>query len=364
MRVALYHHLGPGGAARFVGETVRRSRHDITWFHVDGAEGIDAADDNGGEHRRYRRPRGGRVAAADLAAIERRVANDVDRGGFDVLLAHPCRIFQAPGVLRASRTPSLYYAHEPRRRSFEAGYEHGSGLRRVYDQVLGRRDRAAVAAASRVAVNSVFTAEAVRAVYGREATVCRPGVDPVAFPYAGAPRKPSVLLVGGLERSKNHDSVIDAVGRLDARSRPDVHLVHNRGSHADECRLRARAAQHGVRLHLHAGISDGDLVQQYQDAAVTVCAAVLEPFGLTALESIACGTPVLAVNRGGFREVVEDGSTGRLVEPTVDALVRGIRDYVEHPTALALATRDAVVARWSWEECADAVDRACEDAAR
>lgn len=363
MRVALYHHLGPGGAARLVRETVRRSRHDITWFRVDGSEGMDSTGSDM-EERRYRCPRGGRVAVADLAFLERRVASDIDAGGFDLLLAHPCRIFQAPGVLRASRTPSLYYANEPRRRSFEAGYEHRPGLRRAYDNVLGRRDRAAVAAASGLAVNSVFTAESIRAVYGRDATVCRPGVDSLAFSYSGSPRQPSLLVVGGLERAKNHDAVIAAVGRLDQRTRPDVHVVHGRGSPVDEHRLRASAGQHGVRLHLHQGISDEELVQRYHGAAVTVCAAVLEPFGLTALESIACGTPVVAVNRGGFREVVEEGVTGRLVEPTVDALALGIRDQLEHGTVLALATRDAVVDRWSWEACADAVDRACEAVAR
>src|SRR5258708_10719933 len=40
-----------------------------------------------------------------------------------------------------------------------------------------------------------------------------------------------------------------------------------------------------------------------------------EPFGMVALESLACGTPVVAYRRGGLTEVVIDGHSGRLVAP-------------------------------------------------
>jgi glycosyltransferase involved in cell wall biosynthesis len=40
-----------------------------------------------------------------------------------------------------------------------------------------------------------------------------------------------------------------------------------------------------------------------------------EPFGLTIIEAMACGTPVVAFNRGAMPELIVDGVTGYLVEP-------------------------------------------------
>ena len=45
-----------------------------------------------------------------------------------------------------------------------------------------------------------------------------------------------------------------------------------------------------------------------------------EPFGLVMIESMACGTPVIAFNRGSVAEIVEDGLTGFIVEDETSAV--------------------------------------------
>jgi len=57
----------------------------------------------------------------------------------------------------------------------------------------------------------------------------------------------------------------------------------------------------------------------------TLCLSRLEPFGLTALESLCTGTPVVALGEGGFRETVVDGRNGYVVEPEAQS----VRDAIE-----------------------------------
>ena len=46
-----------------------------------------------------------------------------------------------------------------------------------------------------------------------------------------------------------------------------------------------------------------------------------EPFGLSMIEAMACGSPVLAMRRGSVKEVVEDGLTGHIVDSIEEAMV-------------------------------------------
>ena len=74
-----------------------------------------------------------------------------------------------------------------------------------------------------------------------------------------------------------------------------------------------------------------------------------EPFGLSVVESLACGTPVIACNRGSMPELIEDGVTGFLVDGP-DAAVDAINRIDEIDRA---ACRAAVSARFTVDRMAD-----------
>ncbi|MGH6642318.1 MAG: glycosyltransferase, partial [Bradyrhizobium sp.] len=74
-----------------------------------------------------------------------------------------------------------------------------------------------------------------------------------------------------------------------------------------------------------------------------------EPFGLSVVESLACGTPVIACNRGSMPELIDDGVTGFLVD-SPDAAVDAIKRIDEIDRA---ACRAAVSARFTVDRMAD-----------
>jgi glycosyltransferase involved in cell wall biosynthesis len=99
---------------------------------------------------------------------------------------------------------------------------------------------------------------------------------------------------------------------------PDLVLV---GTTEDARTTSPKPAEHLIaelglqaRVHLLEKIIDDDLVALYNRAALTVVPSLYEGFGLTALEAMASGSPVVASNAGALPEVV--GSAAILVDPT------------------------------------------------
>ena len=101
----------------------------------------------------------------------------------------------------------------------------------------------------------------------------------------------------------------------------------------------------------------------YADARVLVLPSLDEGFGLTALEAMSAGVPVVASNRGSLPEVVANGGT--LVDPAdVEALAAALERIVsDEAAASAAGTAGLARARtFSWERSAATLRRAYADA--
>jgi glycosyltransferase involved in cell wall biosynthesis len=86
-------------------------------------------------------------------------------------------------------------------------------------------------------------------------------------------------------------------------------------------------------------VSEEELLALYERCRGLICTAQDEDFGLTPLEAMASGKPVVAVNEGGFRETVVQGKTGLLVRADRDELVRAIREVSKDPQGYEEACR-------------------------
>ena len=127
--------------------------------------------------------------------------------------------------------------------------------------------------------------------------------------------KPTILCVGRLEARKGIEHLLRAFSRL-KQSIPNARLVLI-GEGGLRPKYEAFAARLGLSDVLFQGyVSDADLPAYYQRANV-VCApsTTNESFGITLVEAMASGTPVVATRMGGYAQVTTHGVNGMLVKP-------------------------------------------------
>ncbi len=100
-------------------------------------------------------------------------------------------------------------------------------------------------------------------------------------------------------------------------------------------------------------VSNERLVELYNQAKVTVYAPMREPFGLVPLESMACGTPVVAVREGGMQETIIQEQTGLLVERDPAQFAKAVQYLLSNPDLAAEYGHNGqehVLRNWTWDQ--------------
>lgn len=195
----------------------------------------------------------------------------------------------------------------------------------------------------------------------RVSHVIHAGVDTERFsPDPDVGRDGSVLFVGRLLSHKGIDVLIRALpsGRtLNIVGRPgdDDYLSHLRELSRDKV------------VHFHVSVTDDELVGFYRRAAVCVLPSVTadwrgrpcpraELFGLTLVEAMACGTPVIGSRITSIPEIISDDCGVLVPERDPEALgaaLAGILDSDERRHSLGQAGRRRVMERFTWTHVAE-----------
>ena len=189
--------------------------------------------------------------------------------------------------------------------------------------------------------NSCATRDAFALPAGSAARVIYNGVagppEPLPQSFDGS-RPLRLLMLGRFSRIKGQEVLIEALGLLPQRLRPEVRIVG--GAFEDQSRARSLAdliAARGLAdtVSLMPFTPDPGPLYCWADV-VAVPSRLPESLGRVAIEAMAFGRPPLASAIGGLGEVVEDGRTGWLVEPdSPPALARALETIIADPAAWA-----------------------------
>ena len=217
---------------------------------------------------------------------------------------------------------------------------------------------------------SRYNAAQVEAHYGRAVQVVHNGVDVNQFKpmqreavlrqSLGLPDTARVIAsVGRLVGWKGLRVIMELLPQLP----PDVHFLVI-GEGPDAARLREQAERLGIapRVHFCGRIAHEQLPSMLSQADMLVQPSLgEESFGITLVEAMACGLPVLASRQGGMTEIVLPGVTGDLLPAgDVAAWRETLAQWLRQPDrmhAMGAAGRDRVVAEFTWAANAAKVER-------
>jgi glycosyltransferase involved in cell wall biosynthesis len=200
-------------------------------------------------------------------------------------------------------------------------------------------ERWALRAVDRLYASTAAILNDIRSTYALETDQLAPTVQiPFGLPdYARLPHRRSnrdvrITFVGRLERRKGIDLLLDAIPTVMARHGDVSFRIVGEDfedpvlgtTHTARFRSRHAHAPWLERVEFTGYVDDEMLRSAFEDCDIFVAPSRYESFGLIYLEAMRAGKPSVGVGVGGVTEVVEDGVTGRLVEPTSAAIAEAL----------------------------------------
>jgi len=364
MRIAVFYSLAFGGAKRVVFEHIKglkKRNHTVDVYIVNPEPDIfdptpycDTAYTYIFRHDIYKFPIIGRFMKDyktffHLKNFHKKIAKDIDKGKYDVVLVHPDRFTQAPFILKFLKTPSVYYCQEPLRIVYEYALrlkDNVGLLKHVYEDAtrmyLKRIDRENVRAATLTIASCYHIRERMIEVYDVYPKVVYCGIDDTIFRPLKQNKSNQIFFVGSTTISiDGYDLIEKAFHLIPENLRPKLRIV----SWQNENKNR---------------LTDKALVETYNHSIVTLCLSRFETFGLVPLESMACGTPVIATKVSGHRETVVDNKTGFLVDFDPKEIAKKLMFLIKNPSKVITMGKNArrhIENSFTWKIQIDILDK-------
>jgi glycosyltransferase involved in cell wall biosynthesis len=158
--------------------------------------------------------------------------------------------------------------------------------------------------------------------------ICYPGVDILRFTPSPDAKKVSFKFVtcARLTKFKNIDKIIHAIAKV-SDERVTLTVI-GRGEEYEALVALSKSLNLTKRVTFLQTVSDSEMIDQLRTSYGLIHAAEEEPFGLTPVEAMACGTPVIAMRHGGPAETVLDGETGYLCQRSSSEEIASAMDWL------------------------------------
>jgi len=212
--------------------------------------------------------------------------------------------------------------------------------------------------ADKVVTSSLYSVESIFRAYSVLSVPVQPGIDSQEYHTLKIAKKNQIMVVGNNEPQKDLFTSVEVVSLINKKYRPKLVIASPRQT--DMKQIIKLAKKMHVSLQLFVGLKQAEICKLYNQSKLTIALAHLEPFGLSVVESLACGTPVVAVNEAGFRETVLDGKTGVLVERDIMKISLAVEDLLKDKTKRdqmgKMGIKD-VNTRYTWDNTVEKLEK-------
>ncbi|GJQ63886.1 MAG: hypothetical protein SCALA702_29390 [Melioribacteraceae bacterium] len=248
-----------------------------------------------------------------------------DLSSYDVVISSSHAV--AKGVLTGTNQMHVCYCHTPVRYAWDLYNQYlreanlTTGIKGLFARIVLHYfrmwDISSVNRVDHFVANSRYIARRIKKVYNREATVIYPPVDVDKFGL-NTNKEDFYLAVARFVPYKKMDLIVEAFTKM-----PDKTL-YVIGSGPDEAKIKALAGQNIKFL----GYQSDDALVDYMGRAKSFVFAAEEDFGITNVEAMACGTPVIAYGKGGATETIIPGETGYFFEKqSPESLIKTVEEF-------------------------------------
>jgi len=309
--------------------------------------------------------------------VSKSMAREIDKNNYNFVFVHHNKDYvQSPFILKYLKTKSFYFCAEPYRKFYEKGIfnekqnkSSNRNLLEVYttltnfidkpcrnyiNKKIKAYDHENIKHCDFVLTNSYFSRENILSAYGVIAKVVHLGGD--SIPRLNQDQlihnNNSVISIGAINALKGYEFIIKALGTIDENDRPIFVIVGNTADKVYVSKINSLADNLNVSLIIHKNISDEKLSINIQKSTLFVYAPFLEPLGLSPLEAMSFGLPVVAVKEGGLRETIIHGKNGYLVDRDPiqfgEKIVSILKDQLLREK-LSIGTKESIQSYWNWD---------------
>lgn len=356
MKIAVYYYIDFSGAKRVVAEQVKGLKslgNTVDIYTTDSADDIFNPSKYSDKKYLYKfSPKNLNIPLlsrfksdfidtfVSLRLLNKKIARDIDKGKYDIVLVHTDIRTQAPFLLRYLNTKNVYYCLEPLRNAHEYALrfkEETSVLNKFYENlnrwIRKRIDIKNARSADKILTLSLFARERIIAAYDLYPVVSYLGVNESVFKPINLKKKKQVLFVADKIPIYGYDLAKKAFAKIPVGSRPTFKVVSWKKNNNER-------------------MSDNELAKLYNESLLTLSLSKFDTFGLVPLESMACGVPVLALNVAGYRETILDNKTGFLVDFSPEEIAEKIIYCLNNQKEMDVFSskgRSWIEEKWTWK---------------
>lgn len=235
----------------------------------------------------------------------------------DILICFQSWLINSPYILYLAKSKNKYYiCHEPPREYYDNQLILHKDIKerivdfirypiKVIDKFIVKKSK------PRIISNSNYSKSQIISAYQMESKVIYPSVDKSFFLFENRKIKYNknnqVITVGSIAKHKRIDFLLEVVSKIPEDIRPTLVVVSSSVNKKYLDQLIRLAKKLGVKFRLKYNISNKNLINEYLKSKAFLFAPINEPFGISIIEAIVLGIPVITYRfGGGYTEVISN----------------------------------------------------------